>query len=130
MKNYRVAKRYAQALLELAEGEEELEAIYLDLIETAQLIERHSEISCLLMNTTIAREEKEDFLEKILPKKTSPLLLNFIKVLVKKRRFQDLDLIREEFRRLYEEKKKDPARSSRISHSVGRPLATSAQAGA
>ena len=57
------------------------------------------------MNTTIAREEKEDFLEKILPEKTSSLLLNFMKVLVKKRRFQDFSLIVDKFDHLYEQKR-------------------------
>ena len=105
MKNYRVARRYAGALMSLAEKSENLEEFQRELIETRQLIEKYPEISCLLVNTTIAREEKEDFLEKVLPEKTRPLILNFIKVLIKKRRFQELGLIVETFRRLYEEHK-------------------------
>ena len=105
MKNYRVALRYAQALLQSAEQMGKLDEIRRDLFETTPLLERYPEIPYLLMNTTIAREEKEDFLEKILPEETSNLLLNFIKVLIKKRRFQDLGLIAETFQRLYDEKK-------------------------
>lgn len=105
MKNYRIARRYAQALFELAQGAGELEAVQRELLETTELVGRYPEISYLLRNTTIAREEKEDFLEKILPEKISAVVLNFVKVLIKKRRFQDLGLIQEEFRHLYEEKK-------------------------
>lgn len=104
MKNYRVALCYAQALFGLVEESGGLEAFHREFLETTGLMERYPEISYLLMNTTIAREEKEDFLEKILPEKTSPLLLNFIKVLIKKGRFQELGLIVETFERLYEEK--------------------------
>ncbi len=105
MKDHRLGKRYAAALFGLAEAEGRLEEIMKELGETAELTQKHPEISYLLMNTTIAREEKEDFLEKILPQKTSSLLLNFLKVLIKKRRFQDFSLIREEFHKFYENKK-------------------------
>jgi len=86
----------------LAEKSEDLDEFQKELAATRRLIEKHPEISCLLVNTTIAREEKEGFLEKVLPEKTSPLILNFIKVLIKKRRFQELGLIVETFKRLYE----------------------------
>jgi len=105
VKNYRVAQRYAEALMGLVEKSADLEEFQKELAGTRQLIERHPEISCLLVNTTIAREEKEDFLEKVLPEETSSLLLNFIKVLIKKRRFRELGLIVETFKRLYEVRK-------------------------
>ena len=105
MKNHRASLRYARAFFELAEREKKLDEIYKELVEATELVQKHPEISNLLMNTTIAREEKEDFLEKILPEKTSPLVLSFIKVLIKKKRFQDLANIREDFQHLYEEKK-------------------------
>ena len=105
MKNQRAALRYAQALLELAAAEGKLDEIDRGFQETNRLIEKHPEISNLLMNTTIARDEKEDFLDKILPENTPSLLVNFIKVLIKKRRFQELGLIVGTYHRLYEEKK-------------------------
>jgi F-type H+-transporting ATPase subunit delta len=104
VKDRRIGIRYAQALLGLAEQAGELEVIHSGLAKARRLIEKVPEISCLLMNTTIAREEKEDFLEKILPGETSILLASFIKVLVRKRRFQDFIQIHEEFERLYEAK--------------------------
>ena len=105
MKDYRVGLRYARALLALAEDRNELERIEKELAEVKGLVERHPEISHLLRNTTLSQEEKEDFLEKILPLTRSSLLLNFLKVLVKKKRFRDFSLVQEKFHRLYEEKK-------------------------
>lgn len=105
MKNHRISLRYATALFELAEREGKLDALYKELVETTELVQKHPEISNLLMNTTIAREEKEDFLEKILPEKTAQLILNFIKVLIKKKRFEDLVNMTQDFGHLYEEKK-------------------------
>jgi len=105
MKDQRAGLRYARALLELAESEGKLDTIYKELLETVELVQKYPEIPHLLMNTTIAREEKEDFLEKILPRQTTALLLNFMKVLIKKKRFQDLALIAGAFHKLYETKK-------------------------
>lgn len=104
MKDYRIGTRYALALFMLAEEAGETARIEKELKEAGRLVEKHREISNLLMNNTISREEKEDFIEKILSEGTSSLLVNFIKVLVKKRRFQSLSIIQEEFHKLYEEK--------------------------
>jgi len=105
MKDHRIGLRYARSLFELAETGKVLERVHEELRTATELVAKHPEISHLLMNTTIAREEKEDFVEKILPEKTSGLLINFIKVLIHKKRFQDLGLIQEKFQRLFEEKK-------------------------
>lgn len=101
----RAGLRYAQALFGLAEKAGELERMEKELLEAKVLVERYPEISHLL-KTTLSREEKEDFVEKVsLPEGFSNLLVNFLKVLVKKRRFQELALIQERFHRLYEQKK-------------------------
>ena len=105
MKDYRIGGRYARALFALAEERGELDKIEEEFKEVVQLAKRHPEISRLVLNSTLSREEKEDFLEKILPREFSTLLKNFLKVLIRKKRFQDLPLIQEKFHRLYEEKK-------------------------
>jgi len=104
VKDYRIALRYGRALLALAEEHGQLESVENELAQAASLVVRHPEISHLLMHATISREEKEDFLDKILPRNFSSLTVNFLKVLVKKGRFLGLSLIQERFHRLYEEK--------------------------
>ncbi len=105
MIDHRAGLRYARALFGLAEESNQVERIEDELGQALELVVRYPEISNLLMNTTLSREEKEDFIEKILPADFSSLLVNFLKVLVRKGRFQDFLLIREKFHRLYEEKK-------------------------
>lgn len=105
MKDYRAAIRYARALFALAEERNLIEFIEKELTEATELVKHHPEISHLLANATVSQEEKEDFLEKIFPSTSSPLFLNFLKVLVRKKRFRDLSIIQESFHRLYEVKK-------------------------
>lgn len=105
MKDYRVSLRYAQALFALAEESGEIFRVEEELAETKNLVEKHREISHLLMNTTISLEEKEDFIQKVLPESFSRLTVNFLKVLIRKKRFRELGLIQEKFHDLYEEKK-------------------------
>jgi len=105
VKDRRIGLRYAQALFTLAEESGKLERVEKELAEAKRLSEKHPEISHLLMNTTISLEEKEDFIEKVLPGSFLSLTLNFLKVLTKKKRFQELAVIQEKFYGLYEEKK-------------------------
>ena len=105
MKNHRVAIRYAKALLALAEERELLDRTEKEFLETRLLIERHPEITRLLRNTTLSREEKEDFIGKVLPEGFSSLVTNFLKVLIRKGRFEELSLVQEKFHQFYEIKK-------------------------
>ena len=104
MMDQQAAERYSRALFELAAERGELETVDKDFIRVRQLVDGHAEISHLLSNFTIALAEKEDFLEKIAPVEISRLLLHFLKVLVKKRRFRELSAVQEEFHRLFEKK--------------------------
>lgn len=106
MMDLRAFYRYSRALYELAEQQKMLDQIDDQLEAARKLTETHPEISHLLSNSTIALGEKEDFLTKVLPAGTNLLLINFLKVLVKKKRFLELSLIQKEFHRLYEKKKR------------------------
>lgn len=101
----RAVVRYAQALFGLAEKQGVLDRVEQEFLAASQLAEKHPEISHLVRNSTIALAEKEDFIDKLVGSESSPLLVNFLKVLVKKKRFTELGDIREEFHRLYEKKK-------------------------
>jgi F-type H+-transporting ATPase subunit delta len=100
----RAVSRYASALFGLAKDANELRQMDSDLLQARELVEKHSEISHLVLNSSISRAEKEDFIEKIMPPATSKVILNFLKVLIDKKRFAELVYIQEEFRRLFEKK--------------------------
>jgi len=94
--------RYARALLGLAEERKILPQVEKDLARVRQFVSQYPEISHLVLNSTISHAEKEDFIGKIIPSDVNPLVLEFIKVLMKKNRFRELGFIQERFHRLYE----------------------------
>ena len=96
--------RYTRALFQLAEKQNILGQAEKDLSKVCELVRQHPEISHLVLNSTIAQAEKEDFIEKVFPAQTSKLVVEFLKVLVKKKRFSELLWIQKEFHRLYEKK--------------------------
>ncbi|MDP3919291.1 MAG: ATP synthase F1 subunit delta [Candidatus Omnitrophota bacterium] len=102
MIDHRATGRYSRALFGLAEKAAALKQTDADLEAVCLLVEKHAEITNLVANSTISRPEKEDFISKILPPKTSSLVLHFIKILIKKKRFRELVAIQRHFRKLYE----------------------------
>ena len=105
MMDHRAVSRYSRALLGMAEETGQWEAIDEGLIVVRGLVEKHPEITHLVMNSTIGIPEKEDFLDKILPANTPRLIANFMKLLVVKGRFSEFRHIQEEYHRLSEEKR-------------------------
>lgn len=106
MIDLRASHRYARALLELAAQREQLDLIDDQLLAVLEVVRKYPEISNLISNSTITIAEKEDFIGKIIPPETLPLLLNFLKVLIKKKRFSELSFIQGTFHRLYEKKRR------------------------
>ncbi len=102
MIDLRAVRRYSRALFELARKKSVLEKTDPALLRACELTEKHPEIGHLILNSTISLAEKEDFLEKILGPETEPLVTEFLKVLVRKKRFRELPAIQEEFHKTFE----------------------------
>ncbi len=96
--------RYARALFNLAEGKNELPKTAQDLEAALELVRHYPEISHLVLNSTISQSEKEDFIDKVFPADMSRMVLQLIKILIKKKRFKQLDLLRKSFQKLFEKK--------------------------
>lgn len=105
MNDLRAARRYAQALYGLAEQAGTLDSVDNEFAAAVVFFKKHHEVESILSNSTIARAEKEDFISKIVPEGTSPLVANFFKVLAVKKRFAELETIQQEFHHLYEKKR-------------------------
>lgn len=103
MIDLRAVRRYSFALFSLAKERGELAQVERDFQEVRRLVERLPEISYLVANSTISLAEKEDFIDKIMPPHLSKLLIHFLKVLIKKKRFKNLANLQEEFHRLFEQ---------------------------
>lgn len=97
-----VSRRYARALIELAEQSGDIQRIDKDFLKVRALLAKHPEITHLVGNSSISRVEKEDFIDKIFGDEISRPLINFIKVLIHKKRFSQMISIQEEFHRLCE----------------------------
>ncbi len=106
MMDLRAVHRYTRAIFDLAEKADLLDKMDDHLIAICRLVQTHPEINHLVSNSTIANAEKEDFISKVVPADTLPLLTNFLKVLIKKRRFWELSAIQTEFHRSYERKRR------------------------
>lgn len=105
MMDQRASDRYARALLGLARERGELELIDATLIQLCELIDQNPAITHVILNSTIQDNEKGVFLEKLLIGNESELLKGFLKLLIKKRRFQELPGIQEKFHKLVEKEK-------------------------
>lgn len=105
MMDQRAAGRYARALLGLALERNELDTIDEALTQLRLLIDQHPRMVHVLLNSTIQEADKEAFLDRILAGTNSGLLSNFLKLLVKKRRFQEFSAIQEKFHQLVKRQK-------------------------
>ena len=101
------AKRWAKALIELSEENNEIskEEILSDLKEVGETISSSVELSDVLNNPSISIEEKQVVLCKLFQDKIMPIVYNFIFALNLKKRIGIINEIAEEFQSQLEELK-------------------------
>jgi F-type H+-transporting ATPase subunit delta len=104
MTHFRVARRYARALIILADEQDKLEVIVGDLERTSALIRSSRELQLFLQNPTIGKEKKRVALREIFSTMVDDLTLKFILLLVAKSREKILVQIIEQYRLMVDEK--------------------------
>ena len=94
-----VAKRWALALMELAQEDENIskEDILDDLKEIADTIDSSEELANVLNNPSISTEEKQTVLSKLFQNSIMPIVYNFVFVLNLKKRVSIISEIAVEF---------------------------------
>jgi F-type H+-transporting ATPase subunit delta len=100
----RVARRYAQALLDAAAGAQREERVAADLDMLHALIQGSAELRMLLKSPVVKREKKRQALRAAFEGRVEPLTLEFIGLLAEKGREQALPQVVEAFRRLRNER--------------------------
>jgi F-type H+-transporting ATPase subunit delta len=93
-----LATRYASGLLKVAQEEHDIASYKRGLIQLDRLFEDNDEVRAFLQSAFILDEAKEQLLDRLV--EGAPLLSNFLKLLVAKKRFLYFHAIKKEFIRL------------------------------
>ena len=99
-----ISKRYARAFFEIAEEEKKLEQYYNELHQFSSVIAQNKDLGGFLANPIFEQEIKKKVLEKIIGKLSlSPMTINFLKLLIDKKRIDILPDIETCYRQLMDE---------------------------
>lgn len=103
-KNYIVSKRYAQALVDFAKDEIiSFDEISANLTAVLFILSHSKEVYMVLTNPLIDMSSKEDIVEKIFERDVNTVVINFLKLLVSKNRFDLIYEITEIYNSLLDE---------------------------
>lgn len=99
-----ISKRYAKAFFEIAANEKKLEEFYAELSSFSSMITQNKALKEFLANPIIEQDNKKAVVEKLISKLSfSNMTVNFIKLLVDKRRIDALPDIETCYRQLMDE---------------------------
>ena len=101
MKNSKTARRYTQALLQLARDQHSLDVVSQDFASIQTLINSSVELESFLKNPLIPRAKQISVLEELFQVKVSPLTLTFLKFLAERKKLKLLLQICQETARIY-----------------------------
>jgi F-type H+-transporting ATPase subunit delta len=85
-----ISKIYAKALLEVASDKKSYEKIKKQLDEISKIMDSSEDLKIVMNNSSIAISKKIEILDAVFGGKIEPKLLNFLKILVEKNRFNEL----------------------------------------
>lgn len=98
MRNSRVARRYAEALMSAAEEQKSFDAVVADMESLDRLLKESREFELFLRSPVIKTEKKKMVLQEIFKKKLSALTASFLDLMAEKGREALLkDIIRQFF---------------------------------
>lgn len=100
-----VAVTFVNALLETAVDKGILDQAENDLRLVSDTIVEHEDLKKMLLHPSITRNEKKDTIKTVFGESVSGLTLNFLYLLVDRRREQILELIPDVYRQVVDEKK-------------------------
>ncbi len=99
-----IAKRYARAFFEIAEEEKMLEKYYDELRQFSSVVSQNQSLKEFLANPIFEQDNKKQVLEQIISRmKLSPMTVNFLKLLIDKRRMDVLADIESCYRQMMDE---------------------------
>ncbi|MGE5455265.1 MAG: F0F1 ATP synthase subunit delta [Methylocystaceae bacterium] len=103
MLNKSVARRYAEAIFSIAQEVQSVDSFETELIEVASLLEASSDLAEYLYHPLIPARAKRETAEQLFADRLSSSILDFIKLVIDKRRERYLVAISEEYTTLADE---------------------------
>lgn len=95
---------YARALLELAEEAAQVEPVADEIAQIYDLVRKEPQVTQLLASRTLSLEQRDEVLVKAFEGKVSDLVFRFLRVLVRKNRFDEFPGIAQAFRHFVDQK--------------------------
>lgn len=98
-----ISKNYAKALLDVAKESGSPEVFNTQLNEIMLVLNTSEDLNIVMANTSISIAEKLEIIEAVFGNKIESKLLNFLKILVEKDRFCELEAIKLSFAKMIED---------------------------
>jgi F-type H+-transporting ATPase subunit delta len=98
-----VAKRYADALYTLAVERDIVEQVEADLVTVTKTLEEYPEMARFLLNPVINAKVKKDQVRQLFGTVLSPIVVNFLQLLLDRHRENQLQAIKREYVRRVDE---------------------------
>ena len=92
-----ISKNYAKALIEAAGETGEYTKYYSQLEDVLNTLENSPDLQIVMANSAIAVSKKIEIINEIFENKIDRKLLNFLKILIRKNRFNEIEAIKEIF---------------------------------
>jgi len=105
MSEFKVASRYAKALIDLAIEQKVLDGVKQDVEQFIAVLKSNNELQAVLKNPIIKQDKKINILTSLFENKFQPMLIGFFKIMVNKGRAEILYGTAQEFIREYNEYK-------------------------
>lgn len=105
MSEFKVASRYAKALIDLSQEQTDLDTVKKDMEQFIAVLRQNKELQAVLKNPIIKQDMKTNILNGLFADKIHPSIMEFLRILVRKGRSNILYATAKEFVREYDELK-------------------------
>src|SRR3546814_39792 len=86
MSEYKVASRYAKALIDLAREQNAIKDVHQDMVRVIAVMKESSELRAVMNNPIIKLDKKQNILQKIFGEKINKSIAAFFAIMIRKGR--------------------------------------------
>lgn len=88
-----ISKNYANALMQIAQEQKSFDLIKIQLQQVLETLESSNDLRIVMSNSSISSSAKLEILDELFGEKIDKKLLNFLKIMVEKNRFSELEAV-------------------------------------